>query len=126
MNKRLRKKLHRGEFVLMGATIEFQLPGAGKDDETEAEIAHRHAEHGRLLDGFIAFADAHMLGIGGGIREDGFATFFVTKYARPKAKWRKRIVHASLDDADCVTLCVYLQSVVGGIDIFVDQQDAWR
>lgn len=125
MNKRLRKKLHRGEFVLMGATIEFQLPGAGKDDETEAEIAHRHAEHDRLLDDFLAFADAHMLGIGGGIREDGFATFFVTKYARSKAKWRKRIVHASLAEDDWLAILTYLHSIEA-TDISMDWQDVWR
>lgn len=70
MKKRLRKKFHLGEFQSFG----FAVLGSTSKLLTSAE-------EDLFLDGFICFAEAHGLAIGGGIAHRSL-DYYVTKAGR--------------------------------------------
>lgn len=80
MKKRLRKKLHKGEFKELGFNVEFHYNVA---DEQEAY---------ELIDDFLAFTEENNLCIGGWYgREEGEASFFVVSFSRRSVTPEERV-----------------------------------
>lgn len=71
MKKRLRKKLHKGEFKELGFNVDFHYKVSGED------------EVDRLIDEFLAVAEGNRCCVGGWYAQEGNkASFFVVSLER--------------------------------------------
>lgn len=70
MNRRIRKKLHRGEFNTLGFEVRATFEPPLQDDAFNA-----------FLDEFIAFVEAHNLACGGGVGHVSLV-MFITRIKR--------------------------------------------